>query len=150
MRPVAPAMVITLCVFSLSGCDGASSINPIASREREAPQLWAADVLGPSGAVYKSVRVCADSRLLEGFSRAEPAVNGEPCRAEGDVVDKPGLYALRCRIPGHRFAAVVTTRGDAARDFTVRYALTPLDSKRTAFVQTVHYRLLGPCPAKWK
>jgi hypothetical protein len=66
------------------------------------------------------------------------------------VVSKPGLYALRCEVGGHRFGVTVTSRGDPERDFQVSYALRPLDLDRGPFVQTVRYHLVGRCPPGWR
>ena len=136
----------------LAGCDPAAAIARLQARQAQIdpPRLWLAQPLSPSGRVIRSIAVCADNKLREGFARADPAVNGEPCRAVSPVVEKPGLYALRCEAVGYTFAATVTTRGDLRRDFQVRYALMPLDTGRGPFVQTLRYRMVGPCPAGWK
>jgi hypothetical protein len=100
--------------------------------------------------VFRAVEVCADHGLQEGFAHADPEVNDQPCRAISPIVSKPGLYAMRCEAVGQSFAVAVTSQGDLRRDFKVRYALTPLESGRGPFVQTLRYRLLGPCPAGWR
>jgi len=151
MRP-GPALIVGLCVLNLSACDGMSADARLAARQAkiDPPRLWLAESLGPTGAVTRTLDVCADRGLREGFARAQPEVNGEPCRAISPTVSKPGLYALRCEAMGQSFAVTVTSQGDPQRDFRVRYALTPLDRGRGPFVQTIRYRVLGACPEGWK
>jgi hypothetical protein len=135
-----------------SGCDPDATIARLQARQAriDPPGLWLAEALSPSGHTTRQIAVCADAKLREGFARADPEVNGEPCRAISPVVEKPGLYALRCEAVGYTFAATVTARGDLKRDFQVRYALKALDTGRGPFVQTLRYRLVGACPAGWK
>lgn len=151
-RRLAPALLAGLCALNLAGCDGSSSAARLTARQAQAepPRLWLAQSLGPTGQVTRSLEVCADQHLREGFVRAEPEVNGNACFAISPVVSKPGLYALRCEAEGQSFAVTVTSHGDLRRDFQVRYALTPLDRGRGPFIQTIRYRLAGTCPAGWK
>jgi hypothetical protein len=141
-----------LGVLTLAACDPGSTMARLTARQAQIdpPRLWRAESLSPSGRATRITEVCADEKLYEGFARADPEVNGVPCRAISPVVVKPGLYALRCEAIGYTFAVAVTTQGDLQRNFLVRYALTPLDVGRGPFVQTLRYRLVGACPAGWR
>jgi hypothetical protein len=140
------------CALNLAACDLAPGAVGLAGRQAQIdpPRLWLAESVRPSGQVFGAVEVCADRGLQQGFVRANPEVNGQPCRAVSPIVSKPGLYAMRCEAVGQSFAVTVTSQGDMRRDFQVRYALTPLESGRGPFVQTLRYRLLGSCPAGWR
>lgn len=148
---IGSALAVGVCVLNLGACDGMSADSRLAARQAkiDPPRLWLAESLGPTGAVTRTIDVCADRGLREGFVRAQPEVNGEPCLAISPTVTKPGLYALRCEAMGQSFAVTVTTQGDPQRDFQVRYALTSLEGGRGPFVQTIHYRVLGACPQGW-
>jgi len=152
IRRLAPALITAVCALNLAACDGAASEAKLKARQAklDPPHLWLAEIIGPNGTVSRNVQVCADQKLHDGFARAQPEVNHQPCRATSPVVNKPGLYALKCEAEGRSFGVTVTSRGDPTRDFTVRYALTPLDSNSRAYVNTLRYRLLGPCPADWR
>jgi hypothetical protein len=144
--------LIMLGGMMLGGCDSASTIARLLDRQNriDPPKLWIAEGLSPSGHVYRATAVCADKALHDGFGRANPEVNGQVCRPTSDIVDKPGLYAVRCTALNQEFGVTVTTTGDPSRDFTVRYTLTALESGRGPFVQTVRYQLAGACPRGWK
>jgi hypothetical protein len=152
IRRLAPALAAGLCALNLAACDSAASEARLKARQAQLdpPRLWLAEIIGPTGAVTRFVQVCADDKLHDGFAHAQPEVNNQPCRAISPIVEKPGLYALKCEAEGQSFAVTVTSQGDLRRDFTVRYALTPLDSGRAAYVNTLRYRLLGPCPTDWR
>lgn len=146
------ALLFATAAVGLAACDSADTIARLLRRQDavDPPKLWLAQGVWPSGRVYRSTQVCADTALRDGFLRADPAVNGQACRPISERVEKPGLYAVRCTALSQEFGVTVTTSGDVKRDFTVRYALTPLDTGRGPFVQTVHYRLLGACPKGWR
>lgn len=152
IRRAVPALIAAAGALNLAACDLGDDHGRLAARQAlvDPPRLWLAEVMGPNGAPTRTVQVCADQSLRDGFARAQPEVNHQPCRATSEIVSKPGLYALRCEAVGQSFGVTVTSRGDMRRDFTVRYALTPLDSGRAAYVNTLRYRLLGPCPAGWR
>lgn len=146
------AILLAGCAALLAGCDAADTIVRIVERQKriDPPKLWEVQGLRPAGAVAWTAAICADRALHDGFSRADPAVNGQACLPTSERVQKPGLYAVRCTALSQEFAVTVTTQGDEARDFTVRYTLTPLDVQRGPFIQTLRYRLAGPCPKGWK
>jgi hypothetical protein len=140
------------CALLLGGCDSASTIARLLDRQNriDPPKLWIAEGLGPTGRIVRTTAVCADSKLHDGFTRADPEVNGQVCRPTSERVERPGLYAVRCTALNQEFGVTVTSQGDQARDFTVRYTLTSLDTGRGPFTQTVRYRLAGPCPSGWQ
>jgi hypothetical protein len=152
VRRLAPALAVAVGALNLAACDLAPGVTRLVSRQAQIdpPRLWLAEAVHPTGRVFGAVEVCADRALHEGFARADPEVNGQPCHAVSPIVSKPGLYAMRCEAVGQSFAVTVTSQGDLARDFKVRYALTPLESGRGPFVRTLRYRLLGSCPAGWR
>lgn len=148
----APALAAAASALNLAACDLAPGAVGLAARQAQIdpPRLWLAEAVGPSARVFRAVEICADRGLQEGFARADPEVNDQPCRATSPIVSKPGLYAMRCEAVGQSFAVAVTSQGDLQRDFKVRYALTPLETGRGPFVHTLRYRLLGSCPAGWR
>lgn len=114
------------------------------------PQLWLAETLGDGGAVRGAVQVCADDKLREGFSRALPRINGEPCLVMGQPVDRPGRWAARCVAFGRRFSVVVLRAGDPAADLTVDMRLAPLETDHPSVRHVMRYRRLSDCPTGWK
>lgn len=138
--------------LNLAACDPTTTAARVFDRQKQIdpPRLWLAEAIGPSPPAFHAVQVCADQGLHDGFVRADPEVNNQPCRATSPIVSKPGLYAMRCEAVGQSFAVTVTAQGDLRRDFQVRYALTPLDAGGRPYVQILRYRLLGPCPAGWR
>lgn len=151
-RRLSAGLAAAFCALNLAACDLAPTAARVFARQTQIdpPGLWLAEAIGPSPPAFHAVQVCADQGLHDGFVRADPEVNNQPCRATSPIVSRPGLYAMRCEAGGQAFAVTVTAHGDLQRDFQVRYALTPLDSGGRAYVQTLRYRLLGPCPAGWR
>jgi hypothetical protein len=141
---------LALALLALTGCRAPAPTEArILERQRamDPPQLWLAQVTGgPSAA---AVFVCADDKVRQGLTTGRAEVNGTSCASIGNPVEKPGLYAQRCRADGVRYALHVTTEGDQARDFKVAFALQSLDGP-AAVRQTRRYRLIGPCPAGWR
>jgi len=148
----AATAALAIAALALAGCDARDTTARIWARQLalDPPQLWRAETLGPAGQVWRTLEVCADRKLRTGFTRANPDINGKPCEPIGKVVSKPGLYAFRCQALGRTFGVSVAREGDAARAFTVRYAVTESDPPAHVFAQTLRYRLLGPCPAGWR
>lgn len=145
-RTQALAPLPLLAALSLAACDDAASAKRFAQRQAELdpPRLW--KMQDPDGAS----RICADSIILVGFSRAQLEVSGAPCVPEGHPVSKAGVYALRCRGPAGGFAISAASWGDPRRDFFVRYQVAPLQGQAGQGAKTVRYTLLGPCPAGWR
>ena len=147
---MARSAILALALLAMAGCRAPPSTEArILARQTtmDPPQLWRAEVNGRPEAA--AVFICADDRLRQGLAAARAEVNGAPCESIGNPVEKPGLYAQRCRANGVRYALHVTTEGDPARDFQVAFALQSLDGPAAAVRQTTRYRLVGPCPAGW-
>jgi hypothetical protein len=145
-RWLAPALLL-LC----AGCarpDPEMSLQARQSR-LDPPQLWRVQALDPGGKVSAELLVCADTVLREGFARARAEADGRPCRQLGPVIDKDGLFALRCEMDGERYGLTVTRTGDPARDFTAAFAFTNLDRPGISVKQSRRYRFEGACPRGW-
>lgn len=142
--------VLAVCLM-LAGCgDGERMQARLLAHQAhvDPPQLWQAEAIGPGGEVVGAVRICADTRLREGFSRARAEADGEVCAPSPDYVD--GVDApLTCFLRGSRFLIRTYRQGDPVRDFTVLTVVRQLDGAKARTEQRVRYRKLGACPAGW-
>ncbi|ADG09680.1 hypothetical protein B7G68_06080 [Caulobacter segnis] len=114
------------------------------------PSLWRVAVVEDSGGRSAAVDVCANPELIASFARVEPRINGLPC----ELVGKPAKASAneriaRCEAGGARYGLYVTTTRQASDDFTVRFALQPLQDSGGKIVQARRYQRLGACPAGW-
>lgn len=151
-RRLAPALLAAWAALNLAGCHQPTGKDLIVARAAtlDPPQLWRAEVLDRDGRVQAAVRVCVDSVLRQGLTRANAEVNGQACVGEGATVSRPGLYAIQCKAGGRKFAVWTTSWGDPANDVTVSFAASALDGSHQAVSQLRRYRKLGPCPAGWR
>lgn len=132
---------------ALTACDQA----PAPSTAIPPPSFWRVEIVEDSGGQTGAVEVCANPEIFAAFSRAEPSIAGQPCKPYGKpATDTPTDYAGRCEANGQRYGLYVSTQGDRASDFTVRFALQPLQTDIGTVVQARRYRRLGDCPAGWK
>lgn len=114
------------------------------------PSLWRVEVVEDSGGQSGVVDVCANPELIASFSRVEPRVNGQPCEPVGKPAkDSADEHVSRCEAGGARYGLYVTTTRKAVDDFTVRFALQPLQDDGGKIVQARRYQRLGSCPAGW-
>lgn len=147
MRWAAAGLVMAL----LAGCDDRARLQArLEARQAtvDTPQLWRAEAVGPDGAVLGAVRICADTRLQEGFSRARAEADGVICAPASDYVD--GVDApLTCFLRGSRFLIRTYRQGDPTRDFTVLTVVRQMDGARQRTEQRLRFRRLGACPAGW-
>lgn len=146
-RRLAPAILL-----ALTGCGAPAAQSKLTAAQArlDPPALWRAESLDAQGQVTAAVLVCADRTLRDGFARANAEVAGRPCLAFGDIVDRPGLFAMRCDLDGRRFSLTANRTGDPARDFTVAFAMKALDGTGHGARQVRRYRRVGPCPAGWR
>lgn len=114
------------------------------------PTLWRVQALASDGAVTGEILVCADASMRTGFDRANAEVDGVPCVSPRAGVERPGVYANRCLLNGRPFGLTLNRSGDPARDFTVAFALRPLDGSDAASRQVRRFRRVGGCPAGWR
>ncbi|PIB93340.1 hypothetical protein [Caulobacter sp. FWC2] len=115
------------------------------------PSFWRVEIVEDSGGQTGAVEVCANPEIFAAFSRAEPRIAGQPCEPYGKpATDTPTDYTGRCEANGQRYGLYVSTKGDRASDFTVRFALQPLQADIGTVVQARRYHRLGACPAGWK
>ncbi|CAN7397056.1 hypothetical protein [Caulobacter sp. LjRoot300] len=114
------------------------------------PSFWRADVVDDSGGRAGSVLFCADSSVVELFSRPNAEINGQVCKETLVTTFKEDEYLGKCEAFGDLYGLSVNTTGDRKSDFTVRFALIPLQSSLGKVVQSRRYRRIGGCPAGWK
>ena len=141
-----------LLALSLAGCKAAPDTTAqIRARQQaiDPLQLWLVEAIDGAGRVQGRAYVCADTAVRETFLRARAEIDGEPCLDDAGPVVRPGLWTVRCRAQGRRFAVSAMTTGDPARDFRLDFALPPLDHATGAARQTRRFRQVGPCPAGW-
>jgi hypothetical protein len=140
------------CCLALAGCgDGQSRLQTRLEARQAAvdpPELWQVEQLGPGDVASAAVRICVDTRLREGFSRARVEADGEVCVPSSDFVDAVDA-PLTCFLRGSRFLVRTYRTGDPARDFTVLIVVRQMDGARTRTEKRMRYRKLGACPANW-
>ncbi|PHY21798.1 hypothetical protein [Caulobacter sp. BP25] len=135
-------------VLVLAGCEREVAKTPV---HFTAPSLWRVAVVEDSGGQAGAVDICANPELVSAFTRVEPQVGGLPCLPVGQPAkDTPEERIVRCEAGGSRYGLYVTTTRKAADDFTVRFALQPLQDAGGKIVQSRRYHRLGPCPTGWK
>ncbi|WP_304278282.1 hypothetical protein [Caulobacter segnis] len=144
MRRLAAAGVVLV----LAGCEREVARTPA---HFTPPSLWRVSVVEDSGGQAGAIDVCANPELVGAFQRAEPKVGGLPCLPVGKPAkDTPDEHISRCEVGGARYGLYVTTDRRTPDDFTVRFALQPLESAVGKIVQARRYQRLGPCPSGWK
>ncbi|USQ97515.1 hypothetical protein [Caulobacter sp. RL271] len=137
-------------LLALAGCDQKSG-QADAPRHFTPPALWRVEVVEDSGGQTGVVQVCANPELISSFTRVEPRVNGQPCQTYGKVAkDDADEHIERCAAGGLRYGLYVTTQRRSADDFTVRFALQPLQAAGGKVVQARRYQRIGDCPSGWK
>lgn len=135
-------LILTLC-----GCEREVARTQIQSAP---PSLWRVAVVEDSGGRSGTVDVCANPELIASFARVEPRINGSPCEPVGKPAKTSADERItRCEAGGARYGLYVTTTRQASDDFTVRFALQPLQDAGGKIVQARRYQRLGPCPAGW-
>ena len=139
-------------LLALAGCgpkDGEAQ--SLKDRSLAPPALWRVEVVEDSGGQTGAIDICAHPELISSFSRVRPRVNGEDCRPYGKAAkDSADEHVSRCEAGGARYGLYVTTMRKAPDDFTVRFALQPLQAAGGKVVQARRYHRLGACPAGWK
>lgn len=134
-------------ILTLGGCEREVARTQIQSAP---PSLWRVTVVEDSGGRSGTVDVCANPELIASFARVEPRINGLPCEPVGKPAKSNANEQItRCEAGGSRYGLYVTTTRRAADDFTVRFALQPLQDAGGKIVQARRYQRLGPCPAGW-
>jgi hypothetical protein len=116
------------------------------------PALWRVSVVEDSGGKGgAAIDICANPELAASFTRVEPRVGGLPCLPVGKPAkDTAQERITRCEVGGSRYGLYVTTTRAAPDDFTVRFALQPLQDAGGKIVQARRYQRLGSCPGGWK
>lgn len=138
-------MVVGL--LALAGCGQ----NAQAPKHFAPPALWRIEVVEDSGGQTGVVMVCANPEVVSSFSRVEPNINGAPCQLYGQAAkDTADEHIKRCQVGDARYGLYVTTTRHKVDDFTVRFALQPLQSAGGKVVQARRYQRIGPCPTGWK
>lgn len=143
-------MLVVGLLLALAACDRKSE-NAGTPTHFTPPSLWRVEVVEDSGGQTGAVQVCANPELIRSFTRVEPSVNGQPCETFGKVAkDTADEHVERCEAGGLRYGLYVTTKRLSVDDFTVRFALQPLQAAGGKVVQARRYQRLGDCPAGWK
>ncbi len=143
-------VILAGLMLTLAGCDQRATQTD-AAKPFAPPSFWRVEVVEDSGGQTGAIDICAHPELISGFSRVEPSVNGQPCETYGKVAkDTADEHIERCEAGGLRYGLYITTMRKSADDFTVRFALQPLQAAGGKVVQARRYRRLGACPAGWK
>jgi hypothetical protein len=141
-------------LLAVAGCGpkgGEAKAPSLKDQSLAPPSLWRVEVVEDSGGKTGAIDVCAHPELISSFSRVEPRVNGEDCRPYGKAAkDSADEHVSRCEAGGARYGLYVTTTRTTPDDFTVRFALQPLQAAGGKVVQARRYHRLGACPAGWK
>ncbi|MET3666288.1 hypothetical protein [Caulobacter sp. 1776] len=153
-RPWSRAVLAVGLVLAIGGCgqkSGEAKTPSLKDQSLGPPSLWRVEVVEDSGGQTGATQVCAHPELVGSFTRVEPRVNGEACEPYGKAAkDTADEHVGRCQAGGMRYGLYVTTTRRAPDDFTVRFALQPLQAAGGKVVQARRYHRLGPCPAGWK
>lgn len=151
-RPWRRAAVAVGLLLAIAGCGPkGGEAQSLKDRSLAPPSLWRVEVVEDSGGKTGAIDVCAHPELISSFSRVEPRVNGEDCRPYGKAAkDSADEHVSRCEAGGARYGLYVTTTRKTPDDFTVRFALQPLQAAGGKVVQARRYHRLGACPAGWK
>jgi len=144
------ALIVAGLMLALTGCK--QKTGPVeASQPFAPPSLWRVEVVEDSGGQTGVVQVCANPELISAFTRVEPRVNGLPCETYGKVAkDTADEHIERCQAGDLRYGLYVTRTRRSADDFTVRFALQPLQAAGGKVAQARRYQRIGDCPAGWK
>lgn len=135
-------------LLTLGGCEREAAKAPGAFAP---PALWRVSIVEDSGGRDGEIDICANPELVSSFTRVEPKIGGEPCEIIGrPAKDTADEHVARCEAGGALYGLYVTTTRKAPDDFTVRFALQPLQDAGGKIVQARRYHRLGPCPAGWK
>jgi hypothetical protein len=144
----------SLAIAAAFACAAVTLASPAQSepprQDRAVPTLWSMDTQQAAGG-RKTIIICADKAMKEGFARSLPEVSGQPCRLAGrQPVMKGELFAARCRSGGYLFEVHSVSTGDLARDFVVDTTIETRAGDRR-FEQQIHYRKLSDaCPRDWR
>lgn len=135
----------------LAGCDQAKKPGEAPPPKFAPPALWRVSVVEDSGGQKGVIDICANPEVVSSFTRVEPQVNGQPCLPYGKpAADTGAERIMRCQAGDLRYGLYVTTKGERADDFVVRFALQPLQFDGGKIVQARRYQRIGPCPASWQ
>ncbi len=113
------------------------------------PQLWRVAAVG-EGSPGKPIRFCADARLASGFTSITPEIGGHRCVQEGYTHGAPPSQSYKCLIEGQEFGVVTNVSGRYPEDFTAFSAVIDIDSQRSVYSRSLHFRRLGVCPSGWR
>ena len=137
--------------LSLASCDRVANEPALKEQSLAPPTLWRAEIVEDSGGQAGVIDICANPELVASFTRVEPRINGAPCLPYGHAAkDTPTERIARCQAGDMRYGLYVTNQRRSADDFTVRFALQPLQAAGGKVVQARRYHKLGACPSGWK
>lgn len=116
------------------------------AKDHAPPTLWSMQT------GKKTIVICADKAMKEGFAHSIPEVNGQPCILAGRrPVLKGELFAARCRSGGNLFDVHAVSSGDMARDFVVDTTIETDAQGGKRFEQQIRYRKVSEtCPTDWR
>ncbi len=151
-----PALT-TLAFLSLSliACDDGGAEQAILQRKAELrradpPALWSVDVVGEEAAGLP-IQICANSRVVSGFSSILPTVAGKPCLSMEGMIPTENGVRFRCRVDGVTYAISSATVGDPKQRFDVSSSAHAISEDRPAYARTLRFtRLANACPTGWK
>jgi hypothetical protein len=153
-RGLSLACLVAVGLGGLCGCDDGGEtkrIERLKARQEslDHPALWSVEALDAGGG-GRPVLICANARIVSGFSSVVPAAGGRTCALETQMTPTPMGVHYRCRLGGVRYAVSSGVRGDQRRDFVVSSSIYPLSDGGFERVRILRFRRLGPCPTGWR
>jgi len=97
--------------------------------------------------------ICANSRIVQGFSTITPSFGGKSCERQapdGDLIPTEHGSRYRCHLNETVYAVSSGQVGDPARNFLVSASVHPLTGDGPDYARDMRFRRLGACPAGWR
>jgi hypothetical protein len=143
--PFVLAAAFGLGLAALGGGHGSAEAAPPA----DPPSLWSIKQTHDDGS-GKVQFICAGAVIRQGFARAMPQANGQPCALVNQTEAPAGVFNARCRLGTEFFHVHSVTDGDVSQDFTVKSGMQEEASAGRRFLSNLHYhKVLAACPAGW-
>src|SRR5579859_1945392 len=152
-RAAPVAGIAALLVLGLTACDAAQNAQAQAAPPEPQPglsQLWQVDLIGANGKPEATTLACVDDELRKQYVATRVKVNGGGCIDITTPAQKSRGWALRCQAQGRWFTISSSATGDAAHDFRLDVAMTPVFPELGTAHQVRRFRRLGACPAGWR
>jgi hypothetical protein len=149
---------LILLIAPLAGCgdawNGQSGEQQIARLKAERaradpPAFWSIAVLGETHP-GRPVLICANRRMVSGFTSIQPAGGGQDCTPLDAMVPTENGAHYRCKLGAVVYAVSSASTGDLTRDFQVSSSAYTILDAGPQYARTLRFkRLASACPAGW-